>query len=190
MLLVNIIAYFVTTNVSHPSDMILPSVWKGEWGIDLVKESGRAGMSQRPTRGRIPEGTVNRCSGYGVVGAAGHQRTTGQGFADRREDVDRLLAGRRYDIPESAQSPAPPSAVRKPPATFCLTFTIRTSRSARLLSNGTRKSCMKAKVSALKSRSRSSRFNGGGLGRASAFLLPSPVAGEDSRVYPARITSS
>ena len=38
-----------------------------------------------------------------------------------------------------------PSSVLNPPETFCFSLTMRTSLSARLLSNGTRKSCMNAK---------------------------------------------
>ena len=90
-----------------------------------------------------------------------------------------LRAVDRY--PRIWANPCAPSGVRKPPETFCLTLTIRTSRSARLLSNGTRKSCRKAKVSVLKSRSRSNRFNGGVWAGRPRFLPPPTGGGGGGR---------
>ena len=52
-------------------------------------------------------------------------------------------------------------SVRKVPETFCLSFTIRISRSARLVSKGTLKSYMKASTSRGWAFSRSSKFLGG-----------------------------
>src|SRR4030042_4452375 len=51
-----------------------------------------------------------------------------------------------------------PSWLRKVPEIFCCTLAIRRSLSARLLSNGTLKSYIKAKTSCLCSSRRSSRF--------------------------------
>ena len=53
-----------------------------------------------------------------------------------------------------------PSRVRKHPDTFCWTFTMRISRSAWLLSNGIRKSYMKASTWGLKARRRINKLSG------------------------------
>src|SRR5262249_18334150 len=85
-----------------------------------------------------------------------------------------------------------PSSVRNPPETFCLTFTIRISRSPWLLSNGIRKSDMNANTWPLKSRRRMSKFTGGAcLGRPR--FLPSPLfvsMGAGFASTPARTTAS
>src|SRR4030067_1317783 len=66
-----------------------------------------------------------------------------------------------------AQNVSAPVLVRKEPETFCLILIMRTSRSTKLLSKGTRKSYIKASTCDLCCWRRSSKFLGG-----DCFLRP------------------
>src|SRR5450759_4844327 len=113
----------------------MPGVQLGWLTRAGVLRAGRAAPLRAGRRGRQP-------------GPAGEQ------VAEHSEGVLAILAGGGQVGADRARNARAPDSDRQPPEIFCCSFTIRTSRSAWLLSKGTRKSLAKRSTS---SRCRSSR---------------------------------
>ena len=97
-------------------------------------------------------------SNIALFSSVGDERPAYEDTLECSEHVLTLLA-RCRDIASNPTKHAPLLCfVRKHPEIFCRTFTILRSRSARLLSNGTLKSCMNRKTASRCLSSRSTRF--------------------------------
>jgi hypothetical protein len=115
------------------------------------------------------------------------QRLTSARLFERQQHPFALLSHRRDVAPDAAE-PARPFPVRKQPETFCCSFTIRRSRSARLLSKGAAGSLRKRNTSCFLLASRRSRLRAclhancgmSGGGCASCPSATSPGSGTQS----------
>src|SRR5665811_1802700 len=102
----------------------------------------------RLPQARCPAGLVNPCrvlrAGRAAPLRAGRRGRqpgpAGEQVAEHSEGVLAILAGGGQVGADREERPGIPDSDRQPPEIFCCSFTIRTSRSAWLLSTGTRKS--------------------------------------------------